>query len=176
MESKRLRYLDRLRVLVVFSLIPFHAALTYLRFGTVYIKEPVSGLAALPFLIVTTPVGDFFMTLMFFISGVASYYSFGKRGARGYVRERLNKLLLPFCSGFCLSAPLRLTFRRCMKGLRAASSAFSRSSSILISCVITLTATCGFFYTCSFSRCCARRCFPAGKGMRGDYCASETVF
>jgi surface polysaccharide O-acyltransferase-like enzyme len=116
MESKRLRYLDRLRVLVVFSLIPFHAALTYLRFGTVYIKEPVSGLAALPFLIVTTPVGDFFMTLMFFISGVASYYSFGKRGARGYVRERLNKLLLPFLLGFLFICPVTAYFQALYEG------------------------------------------------------------
>jgi len=48
METKRLYYVDWLRVLVILSLIPFHAALTYLRFGLVYIKAPVSGPAALP--------------------------------------------------------------------------------------------------------------------------------
>jgi hypothetical protein len=48
METKRLHYIDWLRVLVVLALIPFHASLTYLRYGVVYIKEPVSGLASLP--------------------------------------------------------------------------------------------------------------------------------
>ena len=75
-ENKRLYYIDWLRVLVVLSLIPFHASLTYLRYGTVYIKEPVSGLASLPFLIIEVPLGDFSMALLFFVSGVASYYSF----------------------------------------------------------------------------------------------------
>lgn len=75
-NTKRLYYIDWLRVLVVLTLIPFHASLTYLRYGFVYIKEPVSGLAALPFLIIEVPLGDFFMTLMFFVSGVASFYSF----------------------------------------------------------------------------------------------------
>lgn len=96
METKRLYYIDWLRVLVILALIPFHASLTYLRYGVVYIKTPVSGLGALPFLLVSVPIGDFCMTLMFFVSGVASYYSFKKRGAGMYVGERANKLILPF--------------------------------------------------------------------------------
>ncbi len=106
METKRLYYVDWLRVLVVLSLIPYHAALTYLRFGTVYIKAPVSGLAALPFLAVVVPLGDFFMSLLFFASGIASYYSFQKRGSGAYVRERARKLMLPFLLGFLLLCPV----------------------------------------------------------------------
>lgn len=105
METKRLYYIDWLRVLTVLSLIPFHAALTCLRFGTVYIKAPVSGLAALPFLAVVVPLGDFFMTLLFFVSGIASFYSFNKRGAGEYVGERATKLMLPFLIGVSLSLP-----------------------------------------------------------------------
>ena len=105
METKRLYYIDWLRVLVILSLIPFHAALTYLRFGTVYIKAPVSGLAALPFLAVVVPLGDFFMTLLFFVSGIASFYSFKKRGAAEYVGERATKLMLPFLLGFLFLCP-----------------------------------------------------------------------
>lgn len=87
-EIKRLYYIDWLRVLIVLALIPFHASLTYLRYGTVYIKEPVSGLAALPFLIIEVPLGDFFMTILFFVSGVASFYSFKSRGIGIYIGER----------------------------------------------------------------------------------------
>ncbi len=105
METERLYYLDWLRVLVILSLIPFHASLTYLRYGTVYIKEPAAGLAALPFLIVEVPLGDFFMTLLFFVSGMASFYSFKNRGSAGYTGERLNKLLRPFLLGFLFLCP-----------------------------------------------------------------------
>lgn len=105
-ENKRLYYADWLRALVVLTLIPFHASLTYLRYGDVYIKEPVSGLAALPFLIIEVPLGDFFMTLMFFISGVASFYSFNSRGTGLYIGERARKLALPFGLGYFLLCPV----------------------------------------------------------------------
>jgi hypothetical protein len=104
-ETKRLYYIDWLRVLVILLLIPFHAALTYTRYGSVYIKEPVSGLAALPFLIFSVPLGEFFMTLMFFVSGAASFYSFKKRGSGEYIGERALKLMLPFGLGFFLLCP-----------------------------------------------------------------------
>jgi hypothetical protein len=102
METKRLFYIDWLRVLVILSLIPFHAALTYTRYGVVPIKAPVSGLAALPFLAVSVPLGDFFMTLLFFISGMASFYSFKSRDSGNYIQERRNKLLFPFLLGWFL--------------------------------------------------------------------------
>ena len=106
METKRLYYIDWLRVLVILSLIPFHAALTYLRYGVVLIKAPVSGLSALPFLVFSVPLGDFFMTLLFFVSGIASFYSFQKRGAGMYVGERATKLMLPFLLGFLFLCPV----------------------------------------------------------------------
>lgn len=94
--------MDWLRVLVILSLIPFHAALTYTRYGIVPIKEPVSGLAALPFLIVSIPLGDFFMTLLFFVSGMASFYSFRNRSSGDYIWERTTKLIFPFLLGWFL--------------------------------------------------------------------------
>ncbi|MEL7610400.1 MAG: acyltransferase family protein [Bacillota bacterium] len=102
MGTKRLFYIDWLRVLVILSLIPFHAALTYTRYGIVPIKAPVSGLAALPFLLVSVPLGDFFMTLLFFISGMASFYSFRSRGSGDYIWERTKKLIFPFLMGWFL--------------------------------------------------------------------------
>lgn len=107
MESKRLFYMDWLRVLVILSLIPYHAALTYLRYGSVPIKEPVAGAAALPFLIVHVSLSDFFMTLLFFISGIASFYSFRSKQSGGYIWERTKKLIFPFLIGwFILLCPI----------------------------------------------------------------------
>ncbi|MHB1317712.1 MAG: acyltransferase family protein [Anaerolineae bacterium] len=105
-ENTRLHNIDWLRVLVILTLIPFHASLTYLRYGVVPIKAPVSGLSALPFLIVEVPLGDFIMAPLFFVAGVASWYSFGRRGAGRYVGERLQKLMLPFGLGFLLLCPV----------------------------------------------------------------------
>ena len=95
MESKRLYHLDWLRVFVILSLIPFHAALTYLRYGVVYIKAPIMGFKALPFLFFTVPLSDFFMSLLFFIAGVAVYFSLQKRSGRSFLGERAHRLLLP---------------------------------------------------------------------------------
>lgn len=117
-SSERLYYIDWLRVLPILSLIPFHASLTYLRYGVVYIKEPVAGLSALPFLIVSVPLGDFFMTLMFFVSGVASYYSLKRRGSGGYVGERFKKLMRPFLLGFLLLCPITAYFQALYEGFQ----------------------------------------------------------
>jgi len=117
-ENKRLYYIDWLRTLMVLSLIPFHASLTYLRYGIVYIKEPVSGIASLPFLIIEVPLGDFFMTLMFFVSGVASYYSFNTRGAGLYIGERAKKLALPLGLGYLLLCPLTSYIKALYEGFQ----------------------------------------------------------
>lgn len=60
LNNKRLYYIDWLRALVILSIIPYHAALTYLRLGNVYIKSPIISTEAIPFLIIATPLGDFF--------------------------------------------------------------------------------------------------------------------
>ena len=106
MESKRLYHLDWLRVFVILSLIPFHAALTYLRYGVVYIKAPIMGLKALPFLFFTVPLSDFFMSLLFFIAGVAVYFSLQKRSGRSFLGERAHRLLLPLALGNLILCPL----------------------------------------------------------------------
>ncbi len=106
MESKRLYYLDWLRALVVLSLIPFHAALTYLRYGIVYIKAPITGISALPFLFFTVPLGDFFMSLLFFVAGAAAYYSLRKRSGRSFMAERAHRLFLPLALGNLLLCPI----------------------------------------------------------------------
>lgn len=118
MENKRLYYIDWLRVLVILTLIPFHASLTYLRYGVVPIKEPVSGFSALPFLIVEVPLGDFFMTLLFFVSGVASWYSFNNRNAGRYIRERLQKLMLPFGLGYLFLCPVTAYIQALYEGFQ----------------------------------------------------------
>ena len=47
------------------------------------------------------------MTLLFFVSGIASFYSFKKRGVGDYVGERATKLMFPFLLGFLFLVFLR---------------------------------------------------------------------
>lgn len=107
MDKQRLHYVNWLRVLVILTLIPFHAALTYLKYGTVYIKAPIVGIEALPFVVVSALLSDFFMTLLFFLSGIASFYSFRSRQADRYIKERTQKLLLPFVLGTLFLCPVQ---------------------------------------------------------------------
>jgi len=115
-NKERLYYVDWLRILVILSLIPFHSALTYTGLGDIYIKATIREPEVLPFLIVTVPLGGFFMTLLFFISGIATYHSFTKRGSEKFLSERLKKVLLPFILGTLLLCPVQAYFKGLYEG------------------------------------------------------------
>ena len=102
MKQERLYFVDWLRVLVILTLVPFHSALTYTDIGDIYIKSPIKGISVLPFLIVIAPLDNFFMTLLFFLSGIGTYYAIQYRNEREYRKERAKKLLIPFIFGTIL--------------------------------------------------------------------------
>lgn len=116
LEKVRLYYIDWLRVLVILSLIPYHSALTYTGLGDIYIKTPINDIEVMPFLIFTAPLGSFFMTLLFFVSGIATYYSFQNRGSRKFKRERVRKLLVPFVLGTLFICPVQAYFKGLYNG------------------------------------------------------------
>ncbi|PKM49698.1 MAG: hypothetical protein CVV02_14580 [Firmicutes bacterium HGW-Firmicutes-7] len=107
MKNSRLYYIDWLRISVILSLIPYHAALTYTGLGDIYIIEPVTGLKLVPFIFLTMPLDNFFMTMLFFISGISSYYSMKSRPDGLFIRERVNKLLKPFLLGTIFLSPVQ---------------------------------------------------------------------
>ncbi len=89
----RLSYLDWLRFLVVLSLAPFHAALSYTGMGVVYVYDtPVrdlilggrlgsdSGPAVMRYF--TIFMDNWFMHLLFLVSGVGAALSLKKRSGR----------------------------------------------------------------------------------------------
>lgn len=115
-EKTRLHYVDWLRVLVILCLIPYHAALTYSGTGDVYIKTPLHDALLFPFLSVAAPLDSFMMSLLFFLSGFSTFYSMGQRGQRGYLRERVRKVLLPFVLGTLLLCPVQAYFQWLQEG------------------------------------------------------------
>jgi fucose 4-O-acetylase-like acetyltransferase len=111
MEKERLYYIDWLRALVVLSLIPFHSALTYTGSGDTYIYAVVNSVSVLPLKLFVSVLGSFFMPLLFFVSGIASYHSIQRRGEKGFVGERFRKLLVPFILGTLLLCPVQAYFK-----------------------------------------------------------------
>lgn len=126
---ERLPFLDWLRFLVVLSLAPFHAALSYTGFGVVYVYDhPVRdailagrglygrfGPDALR--LFTVFMDNWFMHLLFVIAGIGSTVSLRRRSAGSFVGERARRLLWPLLLGTLFVIPIQswlraLDFRR----------------------------------------------------------------
>lgn len=116
MEKERLYYIDWLRILVVLSLVPYHSALTYTGLGDIYIRTPLHDVRVLPFLMITVPLRSFFMTLLFFVSGIAAYYSLKHRGKYRFINERVRKILIPFLLGTIVLCPIQAYFKALYNG------------------------------------------------------------
>lgn len=110
-SRRRLAYLDWLRFLVVLSLAPFHAAISFTGMGSVYVYDiPIRDIilsGGTPFgPIVLTEftvfMDNWFMSLLFFISGIGAFFSLRKRSGAQFMGERSSRLLLPFLLGMLL--------------------------------------------------------------------------
>jgi peptidoglycan/LPS O-acetylase OafA/YrhL len=51
------------------------------------------------------------MTLLFFLSGIGTYYSLQYRSEGGYIKERANKLIIPWLVGMISICPLQAYFK-----------------------------------------------------------------
>ena len=95
--------LDWLRIGCVLLLFPFHTARVFDVWEPNYVKDTVNAFSTW-FLSVT---GFWFMPLMFFLAGIAAYYSLKSRGGRQYLQERIHRLLIPFLAGILLIVPIQ---------------------------------------------------------------------
>lgn len=108
--SGRLAYLDWLRFFVVLSLAPFHAAISFTAMGSVYVydnpvrdilltghKPPIVGPLVLNEF--TVFMDNWFMHLLFLVSGVGAAMALRKRNGAQFLRERRDRLLLPLLIG-----------------------------------------------------------------------------
>ena len=106
MKSRSL-WVDNLRTFIIVMVVAHHAALAY----TTYAKfNPAAYIFSIPHPMVDVQrwagmdyfvyFNDiFFMALMFFISGLFITDSLQKKGSRIFVRERFNRLFVPFLFG-----------------------------------------------------------------------------
>ena len=117
-DTERRQDLDLLRVVIVFGLIFFHTARI---FDTLPLPEGVKNETTSP--LVTLLVVFFAlwaMPLMFVIAGFSIWHSLRKRTAAAFLRERVQRLLIPLIFGVVALVPLQIYMH-----LRQADPAFS---------------------------------------------------
>ncbi|MCC7355854.1 MAG: acyltransferase [Anaerolineae bacterium] len=104
--SERYRGIDLLRMLMVFGLVFFHTARVFDHFPL------PEGVKNEPLSLVASIIVAFFalwgMPVMFAISGFAIWYSLKKRTAAVFIRERLQRLVVPFLFGTLVIVPLQI--------------------------------------------------------------------
>ena len=101
-QIKREHYVDWLRIAIIFLLFPFHTARIFDYWEANYVKNP--GLSwGLSWLIVI--IGYWFMALMFWLAGSASWHALEVRGGREYIKERISRLFIPLIFGILIIVP-----------------------------------------------------------------------
>jgi peptidoglycan/LPS O-acetylase OafA/YrhL len=107
--NNRILWIDYLRSFIIILVVAHHSALAYTTFAT-FNKEV--------YILSTNPVVDsqrwigtdilvffndiFFMSLMFLISGMFVIKSLNKKRRNAFIRERYNRLFIPFLAGVSL--------------------------------------------------------------------------
>lgn len=105
--SDRKHYVDNIRWLTVLLLFPFHALIIYNNFGeNNYIKG--NGNAILSN--ITTSIWPWFMPVLFVLAGISAVYAIKKRTIKGYIIERVKKLLVPLIFGILIICPILTYF------------------------------------------------------------------
>lgn len=102
-HGNRINYIDNLRWICVFLLIPYHAAMSYNIWGEdFYIffeqSKPIAALVLF--------CAQWLMPLLFLLAGVSAGFSLKKRGYFGFIIERLKKLGIAFILGLLLINPV----------------------------------------------------------------------
>jgi glucans biosynthesis protein C len=112
MQNHERRYdLDWLRVLAVLLLVYFHAAAIFYQgdLGEFYVTNSQPS-PTISFLILF--VHQWHMPLFFFVSGAATWFSLAARTTGEYLRERCQRLLIPFVFGTLVLVPPQVYFHQ----------------------------------------------------------------
>lgn len=102
MASRRVHYIDWLRVLAVLLLIPFHAGRVFNWGEPFYAKSSTVSVAVAYFLGV---INMWHMPLLFFLAGASTYLALRRRSLTQYVAERSLRLLVPLAFGVLVIVP-----------------------------------------------------------------------
>lgn len=100
--SSRRHDIDWLRVLAIYILFPIHVAIVFSSLPFYHIRNSTVSFGMLVFLAIVEP---WIMPLFFVLAGWATFYSLRARGSRRFLKERVQKLLIPLVVGCVLFGP-----------------------------------------------------------------------
>lgn len=103
----RLAYVDNLRVAMTVLVVAHHVALAYGNLGMwPNWEQPRSAVAGLPLDVFVLINQSYFMGFFFLISGLFVPRSVDRRGAGGFLRERVRRLGIPLVAALIIIRPL----------------------------------------------------------------------
>ncbi len=100
-NSSRVHYLDNLRSIAVIGIVPYHIFRVF-DWGPYYIK--LDSLTSIE--VVSRFLLTWYMPLFFLIAGASAVYSLGKRSPGAFFKERIMRLMIPFCLGIAFLMPI----------------------------------------------------------------------
>ena len=100
--SSRRHDLDWLRVFGIYMLFPVHVAIVFSPLPFYHIRNSTVSFGMLVFLAIVEP---WIMPLFFVLAGWATFYSLRFRGWRRFLKQRVQKLLIPLVVGCVLFGP-----------------------------------------------------------------------
>jgi len=106
--TKRLYYIDWLRVIAFTLLILYHTGMFFVPWDFHFKNNETSEL----FELWMTPLNQFRLPLLFMISGMGVYFALSHRKTSGFIKERSTRLLLPLIFGMLVIIPPQIYFER----------------------------------------------------------------
>ncbi|MFO7842406.1 MAG: acyltransferase [Bacteroidales bacterium] len=108
MKTERKYEIDWLRILLILSVFLFHVGMIFNSWDW-HIKNETQypGLRY-----IMSFLHYWRMPMLFFISGVGTYFALGKRKLGAYVKERTNRLIIPLIFGIFLLVPIQVYMER----------------------------------------------------------------
>ena len=113
-QTKRLAYLDWLRILAIAGVLFFHSAMAFTE-EKWHIKNGQQSPILLEFIYW---LHRFRMPLLFFISGTVSYFMLQKRSSGSFIAVRFRRLFIPLLFGMLVIVPPQIYMERVIQGFK----------------------------------------------------------
>ncbi len=113
MESKRLPYLDWLRITAILGVLLFHSAMPFNAEEQWHIKNKDTSYLLLEF---TFFISRFRMPILFFVSGAVAHIILSKRTTGQFIGLRFRRLFIPLVVGMLFIVPIQVYLERVTQG------------------------------------------------------------
>lgn len=108
-KAERKHYIDNLRNMTILLLFPVHTFMIWNDFGSrFYIWMGENKLLSTAIVL----INPWFMPLLFVLAGISARYALKKRSKREFIKQRIEKLLIPFLTGVVILVPFQTLYTR----------------------------------------------------------------